>query len=86
MKVVLTGKPGCSLCQQLENVVKKIGVEYTKVDLMTLGGAEAFSFLMEKGVRSPANIIVGQSIFTVSEANPAKIPQVLEFLKETGID
>lgn len=83
-QVVLTGKPACIYCDMLAKVVDKLGVEFTKVNLME--DEEMLAKAKEGGNTMPACIFVGDARFAVSAATPAKPAVVKAWLEEQGVE
>ena len=81
--ITITGKSNCPMCVNLENAVKKTGVEYQKVDLES--DPDYMIKVMEGGNRTPACIFVGKERYVVSEKTPAKVPQIIQWLKEQDV-
>lgn len=84
MRLILTGKPNCSYCVQLENAVKKITDLYDKVDISLPQNSELLEIVMKGGNRTPATLIFGDNRYIVSKETPAKVPQVHEWLNKVG--
>lgn len=82
-QVVLTGKPNCQYCDFLAKVMEKLGVEFTKVNLME---DEAWlAKAKEGGNTMPACIFVGDARYAVSTATPAKPTFIKAWLEEQGV-
>lgn len=79
--IILTGRPNCSYCIQLENTLKKLGEDYIKLDLDAPENAKYLARIREGGYTMPATLLLKDDIYRVSAEQPAKIPQVQAWLK-----
>jgi len=91
--IVLTGAPGCAQCTMVENIVKKLGYDYEKVDITE--NQEYYDLVISSENRMPAAVLVMSSKlgmlspkealldrYIVSPQTPAKIPQIKQFLED----
>ena len=83
--IILTGRPNCSYCIQLENTLKKLELPYNKLDLLLEENAKYLAMIREGGYTMPATLIVDGEIYRVSPEQPAKIAQVKAWLEARNV-